>query len=66
MVLKLAEQGRVGLNDSIAKYLPVVAADLSYPKAINGAPNGSSIQVQDLLRMTAGLHERPDPDGNTE
>lgn len=56
----------MGLNDSIAKYLPVVAADLSYPKAINGAPNGSSIQVQDLLRMTAGLHERPDPDGNTE
>ena len=64
----LAEQGKVGLNDSITKYLPVVAADLTYPKrtADGQVINGSSIEVQDLLRHTAGLHERPDPDGNTQ
>ena len=64
----LAEQGKVGLNDSIAEYLPVVAAELTFPNhtADGQVINGSSIELQDLLRHTAGLHERPDPDGNTE
>ena len=64
----LAEQGKVGLNDSIAEYLPVVAAELTFPNhtADGQVINGSSIELQDLLRHTAGLHERPDPDGNAE
>jgi D-alanyl-D-alanine carboxypeptidase len=43
LVLKLAAQGRIGLGDSVEKWLPGLV------------PNGSQITVRELLNHTSGL-----------
>jgi D-alanyl-D-alanine carboxypeptidase len=42
VVLQLVDQGAIGLDDSVSKYLP-------------GVPNGDHITIRELLGMTAGL-----------
>ena len=54
-VMQLVEQGKVGLDDPIAKYLPkyesVRLLDSSVPSKTNKRP----IRVRNLLNHTAGL-----------
>lgn len=42
IVLELVDQGKVGLDDPVSKYL-------------RGVPNGANISVRELLNMTSGL-----------
>lgn len=42
VVLQLVDQGVIGLDDPVTKYLP-------------GVPNGQNISIRELLGMTAGL-----------
>ena len=49
-ILRLAEQGRLAIDDSLAKYFP-------------GVPHGSDITLRHLLNHTSGLHsytEKPE------
>jgi D-alanyl-D-alanine carboxypeptidase len=50
VVLQLAQEGRLGVEDPIDRYVP-------------GVPNGANITVSDLLDMRSGLHNYLDTVG---
>jgi CubicO group peptidase (beta-lactamase class C family) len=68
-VLLLVDEGRIGLDDPVEKYLP----ELQDIKMISGTDNGSkepvrpgrSITIRDLLRHTHGLPDIPQPAAGT-
>lgn len=47
-VLKLVEQGKIGLDDKIEKYLP--------KEIIDGFPNANQVTIRHLLGHTSGLY----------
>ena len=47
-VLKLVEEGKIGLDDKIGKYLP--------EEIIEGIPNAKQVTVRHLLGHTSGFH----------
>jgi D-alanyl-D-alanine carboxypeptidase len=49
VVLQLVDQGTIGLDDPVTKYLP-------------GVPNGEHITIRELLGMTAGLFNYTEDD----
>jgi D-alanyl-D-alanine carboxypeptidase len=53
VVLQLVDEGRVGLDDPVAKYVPDV-------------PNGTAITVRDLLDHRSGLYNYTDDPGLNE
>jgi CubicO group peptidase (beta-lactamase class C family) len=56
--MMLVEQGRLGLADPLARYLPVfdsVQVGIERPDGLDLAPPARPITIQDLLRHTSGL-----------
>src|SRR5262249_1885779 len=55
-VMMLVEDGKIGLDDPVAKYLPEFADRRVHPgKGDDTAPAARDVTVRDLLRHTAGL-----------
>lgn len=50
VILQLAEEGQLGLDDPVARYQPLV-------------PNGKHITIRELLNMTSGLFNYTEDDG---
>ena len=53
-VLTLVDDGRIGLDDSLGRYLPEFASMRVYSDSGSTRPAGRAITVRDLLRHTAG------------
>ena len=63
VVLRLAEQGRLGLDDPIARFLdPAVVARVD---VVDGVPHGGEITVRELLNHTSGLYDYTDDSAYT-
>ncbi len=61
--MMLSEDGRLGLDDPVAKYLPEldrpsVFVDPEAPSVERTRPAGRTMSVKDLIRFTSGLHSR--------
>lgn len=61
-VMQFVEQGRVGLNDPVSRYLPEFAdVRVAHPDATTRTPS-RAITVEDLLLHTSGLNHRTSPE----